>query len=112
MAAAVQAAPSQLGGLAPHELGQYDQYPTGMSVLEDSDDGDMDGLEDMEDYYQQQYHQQHMQQQQQLMHQQGMQYNHDDDGADMEDEEMYSDESSDESVLPDENIDFGLIYAL
>ncbi|KAL1408255.1 protein phosphatase regulator [Vanrija albida] len=116
MAAAVQMAP-QMGGIGPHAIGGQGQYATyqsgGLSVLEDSDDGDHERMDDdMEAYYAQHDYQQHVHQHQ-MMQSQGMQYHDDDemDDEDVEDDDMYS-ETSEESVLPDENIDFGLIYAL
>lgn len=110
MAAAVQAAPH-------HGLGQpnvYDQHYHnslgGDDVPRDADGNPLE--EDMEAYYaDREYHHQ-LHAQQQHAQQAGMAYQaeHDDDQDD--DEGMYSDDSSEESVLPDENIDFGLIYAL
>lgn len=116
MAAAVHIAPQihAIGG-GPGQA-QYGAYQSGgLSVLEDSDDGDHERIEeDMEAYYAQHDYQQHVHQHQ-MMQSRGMQYHDDDDDdmddEDVEDEDMYS-ETSEESVLPDENIDFGLIYAL
>lgn len=113
MAAAVHVAP-QMGGMGQHHAmqQQYD-YQNGFSVMEDSDDGHpQDAMdEDMEAYYRQHEYEQHFHQQQVLAQQAGMQYHHE-ENEDIDDQDMYSDDSSDESVLPDENIDFGLIYAL
>jgi hypothetical protein len=109
--AAVQAAPHHMD--AQQQQHQYDGY-NGMSVLEDSEDGDHDFVEreineeDMEHYYSQHYHNQmHPEQQLQYHH-----YQPGDDEAELEEDEIYSDVTSEESVLPDENIDFSLIYAL
>lgn len=105
MATAVQTAP----GMDP----RYDNYSNGMSVMEDSEDGEHDYVEqeiteeDMEQYYSQHYHPQMQHEQLQYHH-----YQPGDDEAELEEDEVYSDDSSDESVLPDENIDFSLIYAL
>jgi hypothetical protein len=108
MAAAVGSAP-HLGGHA--QQAAYN-YQNGVSVLEDSEDGDHQYMEhqiaeeEMDHYYQHHYQGQ--------MHPEQLQYHHyqPGDDEDPEEEEMYSDESSDESILPDENIDFSLIYAL
>jgi len=112
MAAAVQVAPQ----ISAHHMNQhaYDGYANGTSVLEDSEDGEHDFVEheiaeeDMEHYYNHHYHQQQI-------HNEQLQYHHyqpGDDEGDLDDDEVYSDASSEESVLPDENIDFSLIYAL
>ncbi|GMK57586.1 hypothetical protein CspeluHIS016_0404200 [Cutaneotrichosporon spelunceum] len=114
MAAAVHAPQMGIMGQHPHAMQQQYDYQNGYSVMEDSDDGHPQDVmdEDMEAYYRQHEYEQHFHQQQMLAQQNGMQYHHDDADADMDDGDMYDSDSSGESILPDENIDFGLIYAL
>ncbi|CAK9784899.1 hypothetical protein CC85DRAFT_283871 [Cutaneotrichosporon oleaginosum] len=114
MAAAVHAPQMGVMGQHPHAIQQQQyEYQNAYSVMEDSDDGHSQDImdEDMEAYYRQHEYEQHVHQQQMLAQQNGMQYHHDDGDAEMDDGDMYDSDSSDESVLPDENIDFGLIYA-
>lgn len=107
MATAVQSAPHHLGVQQPIH---YD-YQNGLGPIGDEEvprDADGNPLEeDMEAYYaDREYHNQLHQQM--LVQQAGMSYQSEED-----EEDMYSDDScTEESVLPDENIDFGLIYAL
>lgn len=114
-------------GEAPQHAGQHVhmqyEYANGTSVRDDDNSdhdihahahlmghGDDPMDRDMEEYYTQQDYQ-NLQAQQNVYNQHMGQYHNDDDG-DMDDDEMYSDESSEESILPDENIDFSLVYAL
>ncbi|BEJ17369.1 hypothetical protein CspHIS471_0607700 [Cutaneotrichosporon sp. HIS471] len=114
MAAAVHAPPMGVMGQHPHAMQQQYDYQNGYSVMEDSDDGHPQDVmdEDMEAYYRRHEYEQHFHQQQMLAQQNGMQYHHEDADPDLDDGDMYDSDSSDESILPDENIDFGLIYAL